>query len=140
MSDGWHYVHAGQTIGPLDLKQMQTVLSQISDPRNLLVWKAGLKDWQRAEVVPELAAVIQTPPPLPKMNELPRGLNMPEGAWRDAVAISLCIAMAGLTGGIFAALGMLPVAVALDWATRRRRDFARTIASTAHIGPGSGQT
>jgi hypothetical protein len=43
-ANGWHYAKGEKTFGPVDLKEMQVVLSQISDPRNLLVWKAGFKD------------------------------------------------------------------------------------------------
>src|SRR5258708_6977225 len=55
MSDHWHYADGGKTVGPLDFKEMRIALSKISDPRNLMVWKIGFKDWQRAEDVPELA-------------------------------------------------------------------------------------
>ena len=64
-----------------------------------------------------------------------RGGNMPkisQGAWRSAVAIALSVIVvgavagifAGLATGIFVGLAMLPVAIALDWETRRRREFA----------------
>jgi len=46
---------------------MQEVFSKVSDPRNLLVWKVGFKDWKRAEDVQELAELICNPPPLPKL-------------------------------------------------------------------------
>ena len=105
------------------------VFSEVSDPRNLLVWKAGFKDWKRAEDVQELAALIYRPPPLPKMKGIARGLKMSQGAWRSAAAIGVSVAAAGAASGIFAALAALPIVVALDWATRRRRQFARTISS-----------
>jgi hypothetical protein len=50
----------------LDLKELQVVLSGISDPHNLLVWRAGFEGWQRAGNVPELAEFIDKPPPLPQ--------------------------------------------------------------------------
>jgi hypothetical protein len=49
----------------MDLKELQVVLSRISDPRNLLVWRVGFEGWQRAGNVPELAEFITKPPPLP---------------------------------------------------------------------------
>jgi hypothetical protein len=65
MSDGWHYAEGRKTVGPLTLTEMQRVLSKVSDPHNLLVWKAGFEDWERAGNVPELAELIYKPPPLP---------------------------------------------------------------------------
>jgi hypothetical protein len=55
-----------------------------------------------------------------------------QGAWRSAIAIAISVAVVGilagifvgLATGIFVGLAMLPVAIALDWETRRRREFA----------------
>jgi hypothetical protein len=55
-----------------------------------------------------------------------------QGAWRSAAAIAVSVIVVGavagifvdLATGIFVALAMLPVAIALDWETRRRREFA----------------
>jgi hypothetical protein len=55
-----------------------------------------------------------------------------EGAWRSAVAIAVSVIVVGtiatifvgLAMGIFVGVAMLPVAIALDWETRRRREFA----------------
>jgi hypothetical protein len=69
MSDHWHYAEGGKTVGPLDFKEMQIALSKISDPRNLMVWKIGFKDWKQAGNVPELAAFIDKPPPLPQTSQ-----------------------------------------------------------------------
>ena len=62
MNAGWHYAKGGKKFGPMDLKQMQVVLFQFSAPRNLMVWKVGFKDWERAGNVPELAQFINRPP------------------------------------------------------------------------------
>jgi GYF domain 2 len=67
VSDKWHYAEGEKSVGPLDLNEMQEVFSKVSDPRNLLVWKVGFKDWMHAEDVPELAELIGKPPPLPKL-------------------------------------------------------------------------
>jgi len=55
-----------------------------------------------------------------------------QGAWRSAVAIAVSVIVVGavagifvgLATGIFVGLAMLPVAIALDWETRRRRELA----------------
>jgi Protein of unknown function (DUF2569)/GYF domain 2 len=74
-ANGWHYAEGEKTFGPTDLKEIQVVLSQISDPRNLLVWKVGFKDWERAGNVPELAEFIDKPPPLPQTSQPRRSGN-----------------------------------------------------------------
>jgi len=58
--------------------------------------------------------------------------NISEGAWRSAAAITICVIVVGTVAGIsvgpvtgfFVGLAMLPVAIALDWETRRRREVA----------------
>jgi hypothetical protein len=52
---------------------------------------------------------------------------MPQGAWRSAAAIGVSLtAMLAATGDLFL-LAALPFLVALDWATRQRRQFARQL-------------
>jgi len=58
--------------------------------------------------------------------------KMSEGAWRSAAAIAISVVAAiavfaivvGPYAGILAGVVMLPVAMALDWETRRRREAA----------------
>ena len=67
MTNRWHYAEGEKARSGLsDLKEMQVVLSKISDTRNLLVWKVGFNDWERAGNVPELAELIYKPPPMPR--------------------------------------------------------------------------
>ena len=80
-ANGWHYAEGDKTFGPMDLKEIQVVLSQISDPRNLLVWKAGFKGWQQAGNVPEVAEFLDKPPPLPQTSQ-PRKKS---SLWRAAL-------------------------------------------------------
>jgi len=65
MTDGWHYIEGTKQVGPVDLEEIKAVVSKISDPRNLLVWKAGFNDWQRAGEVPELETLLYRRPPPP---------------------------------------------------------------------------
>jgi hypothetical protein len=81
MTNGWHYAEGKKTVGPLDLKQMQIVLSKVSDPRNLQVWRAGFKDWERAGNVQELAEFIYKPPPLPEPPPLPKPTRLRHKPW-----------------------------------------------------------
>jgi hypothetical protein len=81
-ANGWHYAQGGKTFGPVDLNEIQVILCKISDPRALLVWKAGFKDWERAGNVPELADLIYKPPPLPQTSQ-PR--KKKSSLWRAAL-------------------------------------------------------
>jgi hypothetical protein len=131
MTNGWHYAEGEKTVGPLDLKEMQIALSENSNPSNLWVWKVGFKDWKRAEDVPELAEVISTPPPPPQMTRSRRKPWASQEVWRSVAAIGVCIAVQGTFGGLGAAIAALPLAVGLDWATRRRRQFAESCSKGA---------
>ena len=136
MTNGWHYAEGGKAVGPLDSKEMQVILSKISDPRNLQVWKVGFKGWERAENVPELAEFIHEPPPLPheppplpdEPPPLPQTTHRTsQGLWRSAAAISVCVAGAWAHSGPYAAFAALLIAVPLDWATRRRQQFVQRL-------------
>jgi hypothetical protein len=80
-ANGWHYAEGEKTYGPMDLRQLQVVLSQVSDPRNLLVWKTGFKGWEQAGNVPELAQFINKPPPLPQTSQPRKKWSL----WRAAL-------------------------------------------------------
>jgi GYF domain 2 len=80
-ANGWHYAQGEKTFGPVDLKELQVVLSRISDPRNLLVWRTGFEGWQRAGSVPELAQFIDKPPPLPQPSQPRKKWSL----WRAAL-------------------------------------------------------
>jgi hypothetical protein len=52
---------------------------------------------------------------------------MSQAAWRSVAAIGVSLtAMLAATGDLFL-LAALPFLVALDWATRQRRQFARRL-------------
>jgi GYF domain 2 len=136
VTNGWHYAEGGKAVGPLDSKEMQVILSKISDPRNLQVWKVGFKGWERAGNVPELAEFIQEPqpllhepPPLPhEPPPLPKTTHRTsQGIWRSASAIGVCVAVAWTHSGPYAAFAALLIAIPLDWATRRRQQFVQRL-------------
>jgi hypothetical protein len=124
---------------------MQVILSKISDPRNLQVWKVGFKGWERAGNVPELAELIHEPPPLPpplphEPTPLPQITHRTsQGIWRSVVAISIAVAVQWaflidatllaqpLPSVIGTMLAAPMIVIALDWATRRRRQFAERL-------------
>jgi hypothetical protein len=129
MSNGWHYAEGEKTVGPLDLKALQTVLSSVPDPHSLLVWKAGFKGLVPAKDVLELVELISKPPPLPKPTE-PRSKRWStQGVWRSAAAVGVSVGASAVVAdySIGAAIGALPLALALDWATRRRRQHVDSI-------------
>jgi hypothetical protein len=62
-------------------------------------------------------------PPPPGSDKVERP-QIPRGAWRSGVAICLSMIVMGIYTGISPALTLLPFVLALDWATRRRREAA----------------
>jgi hypothetical protein len=64
MSELWYYAEGDEPRGPLSLAQLVGILSQVSDPRKVMVWRADFDDWRPAETVRELADQLFRPPPL----------------------------------------------------------------------------
>ncbi len=61
----WHFAENGQSVGPIDMAQLQAAATQGRLRRDTLVWSAGMAGWTAAREVPELAALFQAvPPPL----------------------------------------------------------------------------
>jgi uncharacterized membrane protein YhaH (DUF805 family) len=66
VSELWHYVDQNrQTVGPLSTEALKTILLNLPDAKNALVWHAGFTDWKRAGEVPELSVDPSAPPPPP---------------------------------------------------------------------------
>jgi hypothetical protein len=68
MTDSWYYAAGDKSVGPLSLADLTTILSRASNAKDVLVWRAGFEQWQRAATVAELAAFVikpPKPPPLP---------------------------------------------------------------------------
>jgi YidC/Oxa1 family membrane protein insertase len=66
--DNWYYAAGDKAVGPLSLVDLTAILSRVSDAENVLVWRTGFDQWQRAATVSELAAIViksLNPPPLP---------------------------------------------------------------------------
>lgn len=63
----WHMAENGQSIGPLNLDQLQNLAKEGRLTRDTLVWCAGMAGWSAAGQVPQLGAVFgpEAPPPVP---------------------------------------------------------------------------
>jgi hypothetical protein len=70
MSDepAWWYEDQGESIGPLVLEELKTVLSRRSNARDTLVWRDGFSDWQRAGDISQLNRAV--------VNAIPVGLDI----------------------------------------------------------------
>ncbi|MET0791782.1 MAG: DUF4339 domain-containing protein, partial [Polyangiaceae bacterium] len=61
-----YHVRLGATqLGPLNLQQVQQLVSEGRLQPNSPVWKAGLSAWSVAQSVPELSALFAPPPFMP---------------------------------------------------------------------------
>lgn len=59
----WYAVIEGFPVGPLDKKEMLSFLLNKKITKDSLVWRLGMRQWQRAEDVPDvIKLVLQLPP------------------------------------------------------------------------------
>jgi uncharacterized protein DUF4339 len=65
LSDAWYYADYKGQIGPVSQQQLNDVLTRVSEPAAVLVWRDGFAEWKRAADVPEFRAQTLSPPPLP---------------------------------------------------------------------------
>src|SRR2546423_140895 len=65
MENVWHYAEGSKSVGPISVADLTTILSRVSNAKDVLVWRDGFSNWEKAENVPELAAFAIKPPPLP---------------------------------------------------------------------------
>jgi hypothetical protein len=113
MSDIWYYAVEDKEVGPLSLADLTAIFSHVSNARDVLVWRAGFEQWQRAATVPELAAFVIKPPPLrqppPLLPTLPRdplivparavqspNINRRNVIGRIATGVLIAVAIAGV--------------------------------------------
>jgi hypothetical protein len=67
MDDVWYYAASNQSAGPVSLAKLIQVLSQATNARDVLVWRDGFENWEKASSVSELAGHVIKPPPLPAL-------------------------------------------------------------------------
>jgi GYF domain 2 len=70
MADVWYCSDNKKTLGPFTLLQLKAALPRIPNAQDILVWRDGFKNWQRAGSVPELFAEAIVPPSLPINGEV----------------------------------------------------------------------
>jgi uncharacterized RDD family membrane protein YckC len=122
----WFYAEGNETIGPLPLNELISILSRLPDAKSVLVWRDGFAAWQTAGSVRELAQYIIKPPPLPVSSRaslqtappvaiLPphsavtasaAGLLSNPHAWRRYFARLIDIWIFFLIGGLFLGLAL----------------------------------
>ena len=81
MSDVWYYAEGQKSVGPLSLADLTAILSRVSNAKDVLVWRDGFEQWQRAATVAELAAFVNRPPKPPPLPPSPPSLppTLPSG-------------------------------------------------------------
>jgi uncharacterized membrane protein YhaH (DUF805 family) len=67
MHGAWYYAENGEPKGPFTLELLTQHLLAIREPECQLVWRHGLAKWTEAQEVPELAAFVSRPPPMPPL-------------------------------------------------------------------------
>ncbi len=70
------YVEAESPVGPLSRDDLLWILSRVSDPRDVLVWREGLSGWQKVQSVAELRAAL-VPAHVTGRTEIDRAVTAP---------------------------------------------------------------
>jgi hypothetical protein len=73
MSELWYYAEGEETRGPLSAADLVALLSNLSDPRKVLIWRHGFADWKATDEVSEIAKLVVRPPPLRRIARPPTG-------------------------------------------------------------------
>jgi hypothetical protein len=71
MSDIWYYAEGETTVGPFSQTELIGILAQVPGARNVLVWRDGIVNWQKASEFPDLLPYVIKPPPVPVPPPLP---------------------------------------------------------------------
>jgi hypothetical protein len=58
MNGFWYYANRDQPIGPLTLAELEAALFKLPEPHKALVWRTDFENWQEAQYVPALSAVL----------------------------------------------------------------------------------
>lgn len=81
MEAAWFYFEAGERRGPVTVEELVGRLLSASNPREVLVWREGMADWQPAGTVPEvqrkLPSAMPPAPPMPMPPAVPRAAPPP---------------------------------------------------------------
>ncbi len=107
MRERWFFVQGERRRGPFSLAELVAAVRGEPDPRAVLIWRKGLREWTLAEVVPEVAQRIARPStpddtlPLAAGEAQPRPATAPS---RVAVRLRLGLVALAVLAGIMAIL------------------------------------
>jgi hypothetical protein len=76
----WWYVANGERKGPVSQEGLHRLLDSGTITTNSLIWKAGMKDWQKASQIVDLAHTLHGLPP-----EIPTTFEQKPSRWRQVV-------------------------------------------------------
>jgi hypothetical protein len=107
MTDAWYYAEGEKAIGPVTLPDLEKRLALVSNAKEVLVWRDGFANWQRADSVSDLA-LLPTPPKLPP---IPRSALRRIARWFLNL---LGLFLAGASIGLFIFVFMPETRKALD--------------------------
>jgi GYF domain 2 len=71
MSEVWYFVDSDRAVGPLTLHELTERLGKVPHWTDVLVWRLGVSEWERAENFSELKMRMAIPPPVPKASAAP---------------------------------------------------------------------
>jgi len=104
MIDSWYFANKDQPVGPFKLAELEALLKQVPSWQGLMVWSSGFTQWQRAESVPQILALFETPPPIPatSVSEFQLGSRGKSRGWKVArIALGIALLAAAAAAGAF---------------------------------------
>jgi hypothetical protein len=104
MIELWYFANKDKPSGPFTLAEVKDFLERDAGWEEFLVWRSGFSQWQTAGRVPEIAALFETPPPIPVIGTVgfPKGGRVkPRGRSGKKICLGITLFAAAAAGGAF---------------------------------------
>jgi hypothetical protein len=104
MIELWYFANKDKPSGPFTLAEVKDFLERDAGWEEFLVWRSGFSQWQTAGRVPEIAALFETPPPIPVIGTFgsPKGRRVkPRGRSGKKICLGITLFAAAAAGGAF---------------------------------------
>jgi hypothetical protein len=72
MTDDWYCTHDGRTLGPFTFRELEAMLPEVPNWRDLRVWRNGFSEWEKAGDLEEFASLAGARPARPTRQRVQR--------------------------------------------------------------------
>ena len=104
MIESWYFANKDQPVGPFKRAELKVLLERATGWEELMVWRTGFSQWQRAGSVLEILALFQTPPPIAAISASEFRKDRPgrSRGWAAAkILLGITLLAAAAAGGAF---------------------------------------